>query len=191
MGCDDAIFSKDLDLNDFCRINPKIAVGSLYRGLDVTYCMVTKRELPLPSFYKFNNDIFLKDKLVWKWNEADRSFHWGYPIAVGFHLFDRKELLHMLKLTNFHAPNSLEGNLQIWYPFFKNKYGISYLRAMISSTPFNIVNIEVVNITSDGFSTDELLSKWNAGLRLYYEEYDNLDATEAILHKPSFINRKI
>lgn len=187
-GCDDVIYSKNLDMNDFCKINPKYAVGSLYRGLDLSFCFAFNKEQLMPKFYSFNSDKFLNDKLIWKWNEANESPDWAYPIAIG-NLFVKEEILFMLKNTYFKAPNSLEGNLQLWLPYFINRFGISYKNTAISSTPVNLVNVEVKNNISNGYSVAELLSLWNKGYRIYYEEFDNLDATEAPFHKINFVLR--
>lgn len=188
-GCDDTLFSKYLDMNDFCKINPKYAIGSLLRGLDLSFCYALNKEQPMPKFYSLIKDKFLDDKLVWKWNEANESPDWVYPIAVGFHLFDKKEVLFMLKNTYFKAPNSLEGNLQLWLPYFCNRFGISYKKTIISSTPINLVNNEVKNNIINDQSVDELLQLWNKGYRILYEEFDNLDANEAPFHKISFVIR--
>lgn len=187
-GCDDAIYSKHIDMNDFCKINPRYAVGSLYRGLDLSFCFAFNKEQAMPKFYNFNNDSFLSDKLSWKWNEANESPDWAYPIAIG-NMFDKEEILFMMKNTYFKAPNSLEGNLQLWLPYFVDRFGISYKNTILSSTPINLVNNEVKNNIINDQSVDELLQLWNKGYRILYEEFDNLDAREAPFHKISFVNR--
>ena len=188
LGADDAIFSKYLDMNDFCQINPIYAVGSLYRGLDLSFCFAFNKEQPMPNFYNLTNDKFFNNKLVWKWDKAIESPDWAYPIAVG-NMFDKDELLLMLKNTFFKAPNSLEGNLQIWLPFYIHRLGISYKYTVLSSTPINLVNNEVINNTSNGYSVEELLLKWNNGYRIFYEEFDSLDATQTPFQKINFVLR--
>ena len=125
---------------------------------------------------------------MWKWDSANES-HWAYPLALGFHLFDKSELLFILKHTLFKLPNSLEGGLQVWLPYFKDRFGISYKNTSVSDTPINLVNVEVINHISGGYTSDELLVKWNEGYRIKFEEFDNLDFNEGYIHKISFVHR--
>ncbi len=186
---DDVIFSKSFNMKDFCRINPKMFSASLVRGMDLTYCPTHDAEQDLPNLIRISKDSFFDDKIVWKWDDALQSPDWTYPLGVGVNLYDRRELLFMLRNTEFKAPNSLEGNLQKWIPFFVGRYGISYKFAMISWTPINLVNTEVVNLASNQYSADELLDKWNEGYRIRYEDFDDLDVNESSLHKIYFVKR--
>lgn len=186
---DDVIFSKAFSMNNFCKINPKLFSPSLYKGLDLTYCSTHGIDQALPGFINISKDSFFVDIIVWKWDDALQSPDWTYPLGVSVHLYDRRELLFMIRNTEFKAPNSLEANLQKWMPFFVGRYGISYKYAKIGFTPINLVNTEVENLTSNQYSADDLLDKWNKGYRIRYEDFDDLDVNESSLHKISFVKR--
>jgi hypothetical protein len=131
-----------------------------------------------------------KDKLVWVWDKAVKSPDWSYPLAVGGHFFLKKELLVMLKYIRFKAPNSLEGNLQIFKKYFFKRYGVSYTKSHLASIPINIVNSEVLtNPVMGDFSVDELLEKWEQGYRLSYEDYYHKTANEILKIDLCFVKR--
>ncbi|MDD2299275.1 MAG: hypothetical protein PHU69_06485 [Fermentimonas sp.] len=185
--CDDGVVKEPFDMIDFVKYNPLVSVPTLLRGEDWHYCFARQHKQKLPEFIQ---GVVEPKMRAWIWSNVPESPDWSYPLSVGGHLFHRYELLSLMKRLPFWGPNSLEGNLQIYKPFFINRMGISYQRTIIGSTPINIVNSEVEsNWISGGHSSEGLLDMWERGYRIKYEDLYGLDAVDIVKHDLQFVSR--
>ena len=76
----------------------------------------------------------------------------------------------MASLITFSAPNSFEDQLQIFKPWFQNRYGIGYKKSRIVNIPCNRVQAEIDNLYGDTHQ-DELLKRWHQGYQIDYEKF--------------------
>lgn len=186
--CDDGVVVEDVSLESMTKYNPRVIMGSLLRGMDWTYCFAYAKDQALPGFKEgvIDDSRFL----VWRWGEATESPDWSYPLSVGGHIFSKDELLLILKSIKFKAPNSLEGNMQAFKPLFLKRYGICFRKTQLGSVPVNIVNTEIVdNLITGEYSADELLEKWESGLRIKHEVYYGKNALDIYSTKMQFVDR--
>ncbi|MCD4743242.1 MAG: hypothetical protein K8R67_12270, partial [Desulfobacteraceae bacterium] len=105
--------------------------------------------------------------IYWKWNEG--SSYWGYPLSVDGHIFSKQEILFMVSVSEFTAPNSLEIVLQSFQYAFLDRFGASFPISKIVNVPLNRVQDEYLN-KSEGYREEDLLSQWDKGYRFKYEE---------------------
>jgi len=163
---DDILFTEPLDLNDILKFDPDQFVPSIRMGQNLTRCYVLQSPQPLPHF--FDHLVSESDKIVWKWDKGELD--WGYPLSVDGHFFARREMAAMASLITFSAPNSFEDQLQIFKPWFQNRYGIGYKKSRIVNIPCNRVQAEIDNLYGDTHQ-DELLKRWHQGYQIDYEKF--------------------
>jgi len=94
---------------------------------------------------------------------------WNYPLSVDGHFFARREMAAMAALISFDAPNSFENQLQIFRPWFLNRYGIGYKKSKIMNIPCNRVQTEVNNL-SGNIDAAEMLAQWQQGYQIDYKK---------------------
>ncbi|MGZ6248793.1 MAG: hypothetical protein ACXWMC_04160, partial [Syntrophales bacterium] len=99
------------------------------------------------------------------WDEG--KLDWGYPLSVDGHFFARREMATMAALLSYSTPNSFEDQLQIFKPFFHNRYGVGNKKSKIVNIPCNRVQTEINNLCGDNHQ-DELLKEWQKGYQIDY-----------------------
>lgn len=175
---DDIVVTEKINLNDLLKFDPNKFVPSLRMGLNIKKNYTTNSQQPLPAFQSgINTD---SDKIVWRWQEG--VLDWGYPLSVDGHIFSRQEILSMLKLIRFSAPNTLEDALQNFKPLFANRFGLAYLKSKIMNIPCNKVQEENKNFHGN-IHQDLLLEKWQDGFAIDLQEvygYNNISPHEEI-----------
>jgi hypothetical protein len=164
---DDIIFTRHYDLSEIARVNCLKYVPSLRLGKNISFSYVRDREISRPDFTAFNEYL-----LSWKWTE--KNSYWSYPLSLDGHIFLLQELKVMVDLIHFHAPNSLEENLQIFNPIYFRRRGISFPQSVLVNTPWNMVQKEITN-KNENIDTGYLLTKWQQGKRIQFENYQNID----------------
>ena len=175
---DDIVVTEKIDLNDLRQFDTDKFVPSLRMGLNIKKNYTTNARQPLPNFQNILCNE--SDKIVWRWREG--ILDWGYPLSVDGHLFFRQEIVSMLMLIQFSAPNTLEDALQCFIPLFKNRSGIAYAKSKIMNIPCNRVQEENNNYHGD-IHQDFLLEKWRDGFAIDLESkygYNNSSPHEEI-----------
>ncbi|MFA7347217.1 MAG: hypothetical protein WCZ86_05615 [Desulfurivibrionaceae bacterium] len=158
---DDIVVTESIDLNDLLRHHSDKFVPSLRMGLNIKRNYTINTPQPLPDFQ--NGQTSEPGKIMWPWSSG--ILDWGYPLSVDGHIFSRQELLAMIKLIHFSAPNTLEDALQSFNPLFTNRLGIAYAKSKIMNIPCNKVQEENKNI-SGNIHQDLLLKKWKDGFAI-------------------------
>lgn len=158
---DDIVFTERVDLNKFCSLNTDKFIPTLRMGLNLKSCYTLQRNQEVPIFY--HGLLENSDMICWKWKQG--ILDWGYPLSIDGHLFSKIELLEMVKLIQFVAPNSLEANLQKFLGLFKHRYGVSYKKSVILNLPLNKVQNENNNRCGN-FHENALLEKWKEGYQM-------------------------
>jgi GT2 family glycosyltransferase len=160
---DDILFTEPLNLNDVLKFDLDAFVPSLRMGQNLNRCYVLQRPQPLPVF--LNHAAGENEEIVWKWDEG--TLDWGYPLSVDGHFFARREIAMMATLLSYRTPNSFEDQLQIFKPFFHNRYGVGNKKSKIVNIPCNRVQTESNNLCGDNHQ-DELLKEWQKGCQIDY-----------------------
>lgn len=163
---DDILFTEPIDMRDLLAFDPDEFVPSLRLGQNLTRCYVLQTSQPLPPFIE--NIQQDQDKIIWQWHQG--KLDWGYPLSVDGHLFSRREIVAMVALLTFNAPNSLEDRLQMFKPFFETRFGVAYKKSRIVNLPVNRVQTEIKNL-SGNIHPDALLAKWQQGYQLDYRKF--------------------
>lgn len=171
---DDIIVTEETDINDLLQFDTDLFVPSLRLGLNLTTSYTTQREQPLPTLHP--NLVRDQDKIAWQWQ--DGILDWGYPLSLDGHLFRRQEMLAMLQLLPFSAPNSLEDALQCFKPLFASRFGVAYKKSKIMNLPCNRVQTENKNL-SGNIHQDDLLRQWNNGYVIDLSLFDKFTNTSA------------
>lgn len=161
---DDIVVTEDIDLNDLLRFDLDKFVPSLRMGLNIKENYTTNTEQSLPDIQKTTKTD--SDKIIWHWHKG--TLDWGYPLSVDGHIFSRQEILSILRLLRFSAPNTMEDALQSFNPIFMNRLGVAYKKSKIMNIPCNKVQAENKNFHGN-IHQDLLLDKWLAGYAIDLE----------------------
>jgi hypothetical protein len=170
---DDMIFTHKFDYDKLEGINPYENIVSLSRGADLTYSSVLLKKLKVPTFLKIDG------LLKFSWNEINEFSDWTYPLGVSGYMFATKEILSIIENIDFKAPNSLEGNMQVFLPLFKDRIGICTKNAISICVHANLVQTEGLNPTLGEFSIEDLLNRWNKGSKIDVSKFYNKKITIA------------
>lgn len=181
---DDMLFTQKIDYDWFREIDPLENIVSISRGKDFIYSTVLAKELKVPAITKFNNHLHR-----FSWNEVGEYSDWSYPLGVSGYMFSRPEILQMLEVSDFKAPNSLEHSMQGFYSYFINRGGICLENVVTPCVHTNLTQTEGYNHVLGHFSLDDLLKLWNENKRIDYKEFMGLAVSEAEVKKYNFISR--
>lgn len=183
---DDIVVVENVDLNDLLGFDTDKFVPSLRMGLNIKENYTTNTGQPLPDIQTRTEAD--PDKIVWHWHQG--TLDWSYPLSVDGHIFSRREILSMLRLLQFSAPNTMEDALQSFNPIFTNRFGVACSKSKIINIPCNKVQDENKNFHGN-IHQDLLLEKWQGGFAIDLEPiygYINKSPHEEIdIH---FIKRK-
>ena len=190
---DDDLFVEKFDLDEFVQLDTRAVIPSFRMGANLSECYTQQQSQPRPDFFCLHSSTELTaecgfpiteenrdDLLYWDWRQG--RYDWAYPLSVDGHLFSTAEIRALAKHTEFHSPNTLEGNLQVYISFFKHRKGVCYRKSRMVNIPCNKVQTDNSNLHGD-LHQDELLEKWQSGLRIDYDAlhgYDNNGAHQEI-----------
>ena len=162
---DDILITENVNVDDLLKIECQKYVLSLRLGKHLTTCYTMQKPQRLPVFISSPDNQ--TDKLCWNW--SDGQYDWGCALSVDGHLFLTKEVLAMTENISFSAPNTFEGNLQIFKPIFDMRLGLAYGKSRLFNIPCNKVQNEITNFHGN-FHQDDLLKKWNDGYQIDYRK---------------------
>ncbi|WP_445781342.1 hypothetical protein [Shewanella sp.] len=181
---DDMIFLRKFNYADLIKIDELQNVIALTRGADLNYSTVLNRKIEAPKFNNLEGEF-----LSFNWNESDNFTDWTYPIGVSGYMYHRLEILEMIKLLDFKAPNSLETALQVYKPIFSERLGICTKNAIAVCVHANLTQTEGVNPVISELNTDDLLNLWNKKKKINIDKYYNVPANSAQIIDYEFIER--
>lgn len=167
---DDMIFTESVSYHEILRYNPLEYIVSLSRGLDFTYSQVLDKKMNLPAFEKIENSAFYS----FHWDYSEEFNDWTYPLGGSAYFYSRHEIVAMFDLIPYKAPNSLESAMQILLPYFKVRKGLCMDRISCCCVPVNIVQEECMNPVTGYISTQDLLGKWNQGLKIDISKFEKV-----------------
>ena len=182
---DDAVFVSEYDLDNCLQFNPIDYVFSLRLGRDFDFCYTHNIAQEIPAFYDEKRGGI--DLNSWIWNDMKGSPDWIYPLSVDATIFYKKEMEAFINMIPFKSPNSLEAQMQKYTSLFLFRKGICYSTTKYINIPCNIVQTEFKNVSTNLFSTNELLQNFLDGKRIDWHFPQNLKPREVQLIKYSFI----
>jgi hypothetical protein len=177
---DDIIFTRPVDFIDLAHLDPLAFVVSLRLGEHIRRSYTRGCPVRLPPFVE--GVISDPAKLCWVWDDGEHD--WQYPLSVDGHIFSTAEVRDMVRSIVFFGPNTLEGNLQVFAPIFRSRWGVCYRQARIVNVPHNKVQSENANLFSGG-TADDLLRRWEANQQIDIEVFRGL-AFDACHHEFDF-----
>lgn len=136
-------------------------------GVNVTKCYTMRASNILGDF---EEDITTG---IIKWDWTKRYLDFGYPLSVDFHVFRTSDIKKLISKIAFHNPNTLEGNLQMFDNYPKNKMA-AFKHSVMVNSPSNIVNDTHPNRKGEqfGISAEELNKKYLEGEIIDLESLD-------------------
>lgn len=180
---DDMIFTHEVDYDVLSSIDTTQHVVALSRGMDMDYSVVMQKQLNLPPFTKQVNNLSR-----FNWNHSIEYSDWTFPLGVSGYMYGRIEITAMLKSILFKAPNSLENAMQIFLPYFINRYGLCSVNASCVCVHANLVQTEKINKTLGTYSIEELLDLWEKGKRIDLLQFYDKPMNETQQKAYTFIN---
>lgn len=134
---DDIVVRAPLDFHILRGVDLCTAVPSLRLGENTTYCQVEARQIRRPPLQPTLNGW-----LRFKWT-TDQGY-WSMPLSVDGHVFNRLEILAILRREPFRAPNTLERSMGPYRFFFRWRKGLC------QRSP-SLLNLAMNGVESEGF----------------------------------------
>lgn len=167
---DDMIFTRSVSYGEILSFDPLKYIVCLSRGFDFTYSQVLDKAMELPNFTKIENSEFYS----YNWNYSTEFNDWTYPLGVSAYFYSRHEIAAMFNLISYKAPNSLEIGMQLMMPYFIGRKGLCMDTIGCVCVPVNLVQQECLNPVTGFATTDELLEKWNEGLKIKTADFNGV-----------------
>lgn len=157
------------EVTDMIKNDEDVLCFSLRLGENTKFCYTMNCENIL------KNQEVINDKFI-KWNWSVHYVDFGYPLSVDGHVFRTGDITKLVRNTPFHSPNTLEGNLQSFDNFPREKMA-AYKTSVLVNTPNNIVNTTHPNLNGQKYamSVKALNDKFLAGECLDLESLDFSD----------------
>lgn len=167
---DDQVFTDTFSTSDEAFVmqrNGKDKFFTISLRLDPTknYCYPVDQNQPIPEF-----TLKTENTLAWNWSSA--KFDWGYVASLDGNVYITdpiRGLISQIQPNQITNPNTLENILNavsqqgaVTYP----KQNLAYAKAKTVSIPVNKVQSTFNNRSSDSYSIEELLNKWEEGYKI-------------------------
>ena len=173
---DDIIVTRHLDLDDCIKVMQEVETSNkvihgfylrLGKNIIHSYPKVPSKVPPL---------VAAKDN-VFMWRFSEGGGDWGYPNSVDFILYKKEKVLSDISNLNFGSPNIFESEwAQIAY-LDKDTYGLCYNHSKMVNVPANKVQSDTYTRHMNSFSPQELLQKFNKGLKINIGDFFNIKNT--------------
>jgi glycosyltransferase involved in cell wall biosynthesis len=186
---DDIIVKDYIDLQNCIKLLKQTSAYffSLRLGKNIDYCYMANSKQNIP----FHVDIE-KDMLAWKIDSAQGD--WFDQNSVDMTIYKKKDIKKSFNKINFKNPTELEIN---WNSYINTKkrnkshIGLSYNVSKCINIPINIV-FQSQNRHMNLFSPEELLSKYNQGLKIDIDMYHQFENCSVHMDSvPRFIDRPL
>lgn len=111
-------------------------------------------QMPLKNYNSDGNNV-----ISWNCSLYHPFANYGYPMSLDLHIFQRQQILSLIKLFDWKNSNQLEGGLCA----YRNE--ISYMRSFVYSVAVNVPlnNMSKVTQTNNSLTQAELLAKYMDG----------------------------
>lgn len=177
---DDSVVKDFIDFKDCTRLMEETGALGFYLtyGTHVTHCYMLDCEQGIPPTIPVAKGVY-----AWQFKQGRAD--WKYPNSNDMVVYRKEDLKPIFNKLEFCNPNTLEsewnlkGNLR--------RVGLFYERSKVVILPLNLVNISS-NKHSDSFSVQDLLEKFEAGLKMDITPLSDIEnASRHIDYTPTFI----
>ena len=182
---DDMVFIRSIDYSIFNEIDTSKYILSLSRGADLQTSFTLNKRHEMPQFEEFRDGLF-----KFRWNYTQELNAFTFPLGVSGFMFGKAEIMLMIRMIYFNAPNSLERMLQRFRRYFINRYGLCMEKTPCACIHANLVQSEVGGRSLNLYTVDDLLELWEQGKEINVDEFEGLDVEIAQLKKYNFNNRR-
>lgn len=159
---DDIIVKDFVDLKLCMQQMEKTGAYGFYLrfGRHINHCYQFERGQKLPPSHLLAEGIYA-------WDFEVGELDWGFPHSLDMTLFRKGELREPLAKMKYKTPNSLEFN---WGSGYRPKraVGLYFDHSKLVNVPMNLVG-RTGNPHMNYLSTEELLTKFNQGLKIDIE----------------------
>lgn len=184
----------DIIVTDFCDLSRAIEVMQMLKenkadaygfylrlGNHLSECYSHRTHQKVPKTCRIIDDIFA-------WLFATGEFDWRYPNTVDATIYKKTDIHHDFAIMNFNTPNTLEGTWASRGGAVIQKMGLFFDHAKIINIPLNRVQDDYGNRFMNSYTTQELLEKFNAGLKIDIRPLYKIDNTSAHMeYEPIFV----
>lgn len=150
-------------------------------GKNITYSYNYNIQLTVPDMKPIADDIY-------QFSFTGNKSYWAYPNTVDMTIYKKPDIIQALEEMKYSSPNTLEA---LWNRQADLKHtGLCHGHSKMVNTPLNIVQENWQSKHDDTYSTEELLTIWQQGLRIDITTINNLDNNAAhINYFPHFIKK--
>lgn len=185
---DDNIVKDKVDLNECVKWMEKTQAYGFYLklGSHLNFCYSLNRPQRNPPSSQVNEDIY-----AWEFDSSEHD--WNYPNTLDMTLYRKKDFLPLFESLNYTNPNWLEYRWASWWVhhLLPNRFGLFYQDSKILNIPLNRVQKEMLNRTMNLYSQEELLEKFEEGLKLDVKDlYQVKNPSVHFEYEPKFILRQ-
>ena len=124
-------FSEDCPEFKKFQANENIICLNMRMAHNYDYDFLKDKQVPMPEF----------SDGMWEWKNYRHD--WGYPMSVGSHIFRKKDILPILKTTEFSGPHMLERNMRKMQWKLNKPLMIGFKKAKIVQIPVNSVAFNI------------------------------------------------
>jgi hypothetical protein len=179
---DDIVFIRSFSVLFLLSMCKKGYIPSLRLGSGISYSYMMNCEEKKPRYRNRSG------YLIWNW--SDGGVDWTYPLSLDGNIFKKKEIARLIANIEFSSPNTLEQALQAYSPEYRRKKGICFYEPVLVNIPCNKVQTDFFNNRSGDIDTSQLAKKWDSGMRIKVEEFQNISTNSVHVDLPFvFIER--
>lgn len=180
-GVDDIIMKDFVDLKECMSLMEKTDAYGFYLrfGRHIHHCYQFDQPQSLPPSQPLTSHVYA-------WDVQTGEYDWSFPNSLDMTLFKKARLKEAFASLKYKTPNSLEVT---WAQEFspEKAIGLYFERSKLVNVPLN-VGEKMGNISS--LSTEELLAKFNQGLKIDIEPlYKIENASPHIDYIPEYVLR--
>jgi len=179
---DDIVFIRRFSYKEILPWCRRGYIPSLRLGSNICHSYMTDEHEGLPKLSNKSN------MLTWKWSEG--GIDWSYPLSLDGNIFSRSEMFELLKVLEFHSPNTLEQALQTYNDRFRKRKGICFYNPVLVNIPCNKVQTDYTDNRSGDVDVSFLADQWDSGMRIRVEDYQELNVNSVHAELPiTFVKR--
>lgn len=182
---DDIIVKDHIDIAAMIEALEKYRAYGFYlrmgKNLSECYPFACKQELP--NFESISSDI-----CMWQFNQGE--YDWAYPHTVDMTLYRKKDIELDLRYLIYTTPNMLEARWAQRAYKIRHKKGLCYTQSKAVNLPLNRVQNIWYNRHSNYATPEELLAKFNEGLKIDIRDLHACNNCSAHMdYVPVFVRR--
>lgn len=184
---DDILFTNPFDVSWLEGLDLKKVVPSVRLWSGINYTQPSDVSSPPPVLQPYLKGPWQK----FSWVKSNG--YWAMPLAVDGNIFDKKEILFLLKRSQFKAPNTLEKALGPYRFLFKYRQGLCLDRPVILNFALNRVNIENSDFAcGEEYSSEILFELWNKGKKIDLNAMQKIRSNSChIICAPVFVDTNV